>query len=99
MISPSSWDEAIDVLKGIRDHSLPHDKLAHLIKVCRLIPTLHAQEHAKDEEDSIVIGADAFLPIFIYVLVRASLPNLLALHEEMLVFVDPESKMGEGATT
>ena len=49
MISPSSWDEAIDVLKGIRDHSLPHDKLAHLIKVCRLIPTLHAQEHAKDE--------------------------------------------------
>ncbi len=96
MISPSSWDEAVHKLKGIRDPSLPHDRLAHLIEVCKLIPSLHAQEHAKEGGCSVFFGADVFLPIFIYVLVRARPPHLLTLHEEMLVYVDPERKMGEG---
>ena len=46
-------------------------------------------------ESHIYLGADDFLPIFVYVLVSAALPNMLALHEEMLTFVSPERKMGE----
>lgn len=91
-ISPSSWESAVDLLRSIRSHSLPHDRLAHLIEVCKAIPTIFSIEHPHSQT---YLGADDFLPIFIYVLVGASLPHMLSLHEEMLTFVDPDRRMGE----
>jgi hypothetical protein len=91
-ISPSSWDSAVLMLRQIRTFSLPHDRLAHLIKVCKYIPDVFAQEHPTSQ---LYLGADDFLPIFIYILVMANIPQMLSLHEEMLTFVDPMRRMGE----
>ncbi len=91
-ISPSSWEGAVEMLAHIRSHSLPQDRLAHLIDVCKAIPAIFSMEHPHSRT---FLGADDFLPIFIYVLVGSRIPHMLTLHEEMLTFVDADRRMGE----
>jgi hypothetical protein len=91
-ISPSCWDAAVFRLRQIRSKTLPHDRLGILTEVCKMIPQLFIQEHP---EATNPLGADDFLPIFIYVLVRAQIPKLLSLCEELQAFCDPDQRMSE----
>ena len=91
-ISPSSWEETVFLLKDIRRKSLPYDKLETLLVVAKRIPELFQKEHLGT---STPLGADDFLPIFIYNLVKAKIPHLIALNEELQGMCDPENRMSE----
>lgn len=41
------------------------------------------------------LGADDILPIFIYILVQANIPNVLSLNHELQSFCDPEKRLSE----
>ncbi len=90
-ISVSNWEKAVDMFSKLRQHSLPQDRLNYLIACAKEIPKIYAEEHSYIDH----LGADEFLPIFIYVLVQARTPNLLAINAEMQALVDPEKKVGE----
>lgn len=91
-ISPSSWDEVVYLLRNIRSKTLPHDRLNALLAAAKGVPALFMREHPGA---AAVLGADEFLPIFIYVLVRAQLPHLLALNEELQALCDPDKRLSE----
>lgn len=91
-ISPSGWDEVVFTLREIRRHTLPHDRLEALADVCKMIPKVFVQEHPEAEKP---LGADEFLPIFIYILAHAEVPLLLALNEELQGLCDPDKRLSE----
>ena len=91
-ISPSSWDEIVYALKDLRKRTLPHDRLDALLAAAKYIPLLFMREHPKAAAP---LGADEFLPIFIYVLVKAQLPHMLALNEELQALCDPDKRLSE----
>merc|ERR1711871_1433389 len=67
-ISPSSWESATYHLSNIDSFTLPCDKLDALLAAAKEIPNLYLQEHPGTTEH---LGADDFLPIFIYVLMNS----------------------------
>lgn len=91
-ISPSSWEKVVFMLKDIRSHTLPHDRLHALVAAAKEIPDLFIAEHQGTDKP---LGADEFLPIFIYILVRAEIPELLALNEELQALCDPDKRLSE----
>jgi hypothetical protein len=91
-ISPSSWEKVVFMLKDIRSHTLPHDRLQALVAAAKEIPDLFIAEHQGTDKP---LGADEFLPIFIYILVRAEIPDLLALNEELQALCDPDKRLSE----
>jgi hypothetical protein len=91
-ISPSSWEAVISNLKELRSKSLPYDRIDCLLNVAKDIPRIFNEEHPNDDKP---LGADDILPIFIYVLVKAHIPNLLALNHELQCLCDPERRMSE----
>lgn len=91
-ISPSSWDEIVYLLKDLRARTLPHDRLDALLLAAKEIPLLFMREHPGAAAP---LGADEFLPIFIYVLVRAQIPHMLALNEELQALCDPDKRLSE----
>lgn len=91
-ISPSSWDEIVYSLKDLRARTLPHDRLDALLLAAKEIPLLFMREHPGAAAP---LGADEFLPIFIYVLVRAQIPHMLALNEELQALCDPDKRLSE----
>ena len=91
-ISPTSWERIVVMLQKVRNKTLVHDRLKYFLSICLEIPALYEQEHPGNPEH---LGADEFLPIFIYILVQARIPKLLALNEELQSLVDPDQKMGE----
>jgi hypothetical protein len=94
-ISPSSWDEVVFLLRDIRSKTLPHDRLEALLLTAKEIPLQFIREHPSTEDNTVTLGADDFLPIFIYILARAQIPNLLALNEELQALCDPDKRMSE----
>uniref|UniRef100_A0A7S2CKA3 PX domain-containing protein n=1 Tax=Octactis speculum TaxID=3111310 RepID=A0A7S2CKA3_9STRA len=72
-ISPSSWGSVVKMLSTMNSHTLPYDKLEALLAVSKEIPQLYSLEHADAKPAH--LGADAFLPIFIYVLVNSKVRN------------------------
>jgi hypothetical protein len=80
------------MLRDIRSHTLPHDRLQALVAAAKEIPDLFISEHVGTDKP---LGADEFLPIFIYVLVRAEIPDLLALNEELQALCDPDKRLSE----
>jgi hypothetical protein len=91
-LSPTSWDVVVYALRDIRLYTLPHDRLEALTDVCKMIPKVFMREHPTSEKP---LGADEFLPIFIYVLVKAQLSNLLSLNEELQALCDPDKRLSE----
>jgi len=100
-LSPSSWESVVVMVQQLRALTLPHDRLAALVSAAKAVPSLFMLEHP---EATRPLGADEFLPIFIYILVRAcrsshptqpALTNLLALNEEMQALCDPDLRMSE----
>jgi hypothetical protein len=90
--SPTNWGEIVEALSKLRIHTLPLDRLTCLTECCKLIPKLFSREHPYHKKP---LGADEFLPVFIYVVVQAYIPNLLALHVELQNFCDKEKRMSE----
>lgn len=68
-------------------------QLDALMAVAHDIPALHRVEHPGDNASS--LGADDFLPIFIYVLVNSSVENLAAQSVILETLCDPKKMMGE----
>eukprot|EP01041_Mallomonas_annulata_P000784 gene784-1511_t len=90
--SPSEWREAVCTMQMLPRKSLPQDRLECLLAVAAEIPRLFQMEHPSDERP---LGADEFLPVFIFVLVRARIAGLLSLKEQLLTFCDPELRISE----
>lgn len=96
--SPSNWEDVVLRMRDIRSKTLPHDRLEALLVTAKEIPLLYVKEHqisAQNMNNSVTLGADDFLPIFIYVLARAQLPDLFSLNEELQALCDPDKRMSE----
>lgn len=91
-VSENNWNKPVNILREIRHKMLVCDKIEILLDCAKAIPTCFKIEHPDAEKP---LGADEFLPIFIYVLVRANLPNLLLLIEELQILCDPDKKLSE----
>jgi hypothetical protein len=75
-ISPSHWQSVALILKrGVGMSTLPCAKLRAIVDAAREISRLHKQEHGTDY----LLGADDFLPIFIFCVVRADMERPCAL--------------------
>ncbi|KAJ1450213.1 hypothetical protein M885DRAFT_533030 [Pelagophyceae sp. CCMP2097] len=91
-ISPSSWESAIYQLGNIGSYTLPCDKLDALLSAAREIPTLYLVEHPGTDRH---LGADDFLPIFIYVLIHANIEGLASLQRVLCTLCDPDKRLSE----
>ena len=94
-ISPTSWDAVVVLMRDIRSRTLPHDRLEALLLTAKEIPIHFMREHSSSVDDNTSLGADDFLPIFIYVIAKAQVPDLLALSEELQALCDPDKRMSE----
>jgi hypothetical protein len=90
--SPSEWDSVVSLLKEIRLQTLPIDRCSWLLQVAKEIPRLYQIEHPQFERP---LGADDILPIFIFVIVKAQIPCMLALNQELQSLCDPDNKLSE----
>jgi hypothetical protein len=68
------------------------DQLKTLVRAAKTIPDLHKKEHP-DRSDP--LGADEFLPIFIYVLVQAELEHVCVLKEILGALCEPRQRLSE----
>jgi hypothetical protein len=91
-VSPTSWERIVAMFRRLPLYTLPQDRIKHLIATAKEIPAVYAEEHLGAREP---LGADDILPIFIYVIVQARVPCLLALNAAMQSLVDPEKRRGE----
>jgi DNA-binding FrmR family transcriptional regulator len=99
-VSPSNWEDIVSMLRQLRLKTLPHDRLESLIEAAKEVPRLFSKEHVYSSDDPSQqqqqsLGADEFLPIFIYILVHAEIPDLFALNEELQMLCDPEKRLSE----
>jgi hypothetical protein len=94
-ISPSGWEAVVVLMRDIRSRTLPHDRLEALLLTAKEIPLHFQREHTSSVEDNVTLGADDFLPIFIYIIARAQIPDMLALSEELQALCDPDKRMSE----
>lgn len=68
-------------------------QLDALMAVAHDIPALHRKEHPGDGANG--LGADDFLPIFIYVLVNSRVEDLAVQSVVLETLCDPKKMMGE----
>jgi hypothetical protein len=91
-ISPSNWNSVARILKqGVGLSTLPCVKLRAIVEASREISRLHEREH----RDGIVLGADDFLPIFIFCVVRAEMERPCALFVLLRTLCDRTNRIGE----
>lgn len=75
-ISPSHWQSVARILKqGVGMSTLPCVKLRAIVDAAREISQLYEIEHNGHE----LLGADEFLPIFIFCVIRAEMERPCAL--------------------
>ena len=91
-ISPSNWALSIKTLSSISYNMIPFDSIMALVRACKTIPFLFLREHPNT---NLVLGADDFFPIFIFILSHTEISNLDLIVEIMSLVVDPEKKMSE----
>jgi hypothetical protein len=108
-ISPSGWSSVSSILKeGVGMSTLPCVKLRAIVDAAREISRLFIAERKADESDletSLAdkacreadghLGADDFLPIFIYCVVQAELERPCALCVLLRTLCDPINRLGE----
>ncbi len=77
--SPSGWYTVIDILRhGVGRSTLPCNKLKAIVNASKEIGRLAKEEHPQKTSQS-TLGADDFLPIFIYCVVNADIERPCAL--------------------
>ena len=89
--SPSRWEAAVYRLATVGSYTLPCDRLDVLLAAAREVPIIFAAEHGGDE----VLGGDDFLPIFVYVVVQAGIPDLRYLQTVLSALCDPDKRLSE----
>ena len=72
-VSPSDWQSVAYILKrGVGMSTLPCSKLRAIVEAAREISRLYQEEHGEES----VMGADDFLPVFIFCKFRLSYCNI-----------------------
>jgi len=89
--SPSKWEAAVYRLATVGSYTLPCDRLDVLLAAAREVPAVFAAEHGGEE----VLGGDDFLPIFVYVVVQAGIPDLRYLQTVLSALCDPDKRLSE----
>merc|ERR1711988_1750606 len=94
-ISVTSWQNCVDRLGKLRpDYALlPARKIDILIDAIHSIYTTYENEHLLTARK--VLGADDFLPIFIYCISHCGIKNLMSLKEICYTFCDPRLALTE----
>ncbi|GKY95179.1 hypothetical protein MPSEU_000481300 [Mayamaea pseudoterrestris] len=104
MLSPTGWSTVCSILKeGVGQSTLPCVKLRAIVEAAREISRLVSSEHGATHlgqeglatSRSPNLGADNFLPIFIYCMVKADLDRPCALGVLLKTLCDPINKIGE----
>lgn len=96
-----NWSTVYTLLKeGVGHSTLPCVKLRAIVDSAREISRLVTVEskgglQAGDEKNAVELGADAFLPIFIYCVAKADLDRPCALGVLLKTLCDPLNRMGE----
>ena len=80
------------LIRNIEVKSIPFDRIRMLIEAAKEIPNVYTREHPGTETP---LGADDFLPIFIYVVVRAQIQEIALINEELQALCDPDSRLSE----
>jgi hypothetical protein len=94
-ISESNWGVVVELMRDIRSKTLPHDRLEALLLTAKEIPIHFVREHPSSIANNVTLGADDFLPIFIYIIARANVPDIYAMSEELQALCDPDKRMSE----
>lgn len=78
--SPSGWGSVIQILShGVGRNTLPCNKLKAIVNAGKEISRLSMEEHPSRVGEQSALGADDFLPIFMYCVVNAELDRPCAL--------------------
>ena len=98
----SSWSTACNILKGgVGQSTLPCVKLRAIVDAARELSLLVASAQEVDPGDrsdsasTMMLGADDFLPIFIYCVVKAEMERPCALSVLLRTLCDPINRIGE----
>jgi hypothetical protein len=90
--SPSQWQSVSKILKqGVGMSTLPCVKLRAIVDAAREINRLYQEE----QQTSTPLGADDFLPIFIFCVVRADMERPCALCVLLQTLCDKLNRIGE----
>lgn len=89
-VSASGWEAAVYRLATIDSFTLPCDRLDVLLAAAREIPAVFSAEHGEG-----VLGGDDFLPIFVYVVIQAGIPDLRFLQVVLSALCDPDKRLSE----
>jgi hypothetical protein len=90
--SPSDWARPVFELQMLSRATLPTKMYAALLKTSKAIWSTMQSEHP---EQGSAVGADEFLPIFIYVVVQAQLQHAAYLAKYMFYFCHKLQLQGE----
>jgi len=90
--SATNWALALKKLDAMGSAKVPHELLEAMLGAVKAIYDTFKEEHPQDE----ALGADEFLPIFIYVIVNSAVAiELPVLSEFMQNLCDPSVINGE----
>lgn len=87
------WTIAQDELRKMTLFKTPGDKIACVVKCCQVIFSVLNLKRGAD--DTSRPGADDFLPIFIFVVLKSKVPNLITNCEYIQNFHNPASLMSK----
>ena len=76
-VSSSGWQAAISLMNSLDTYSLPCEKASILVQVAHSIAATFEEERG----GNLAMGADDFLPIFVFVLCNSSLSNVTTIQE------------------
>lgn len=94
--SPSGWSSVIQILRdGVGRNTLPCNKLKAIVNAGKQIGRLLMDEHPSVGEQQSTLGADDFLPIFMYCVVNAELDRPCALCALLKHLCDDMQQIGE----
>lgn len=99
-LNSTGWQNAVFELSYVDKLSLPSDKLHAVLASARAVYAAYNEEKNLQLPPSArtqhFLGADEFLPVFIYVVVQARLQRPLLLKKLLWATCDPEVLRGEG---
>jgi hypothetical protein len=87
------WTIAQEELRKMASFKCPGDKIACVVKCCQVIFSVLNLQRGSD--DTSRPGADDFLPIFIYVVLKSNVPNLYSNCEYIQNFHNPSALMSK----
>jgi hypothetical protein len=102
--SPAAWSSAIFELKGIERNPTPSMRLQALVHTakaiysefkCEILPIIRAEKGDKFGANDAALGADDFLPVFIFVVCRAGLSHPLFSKDLLWQLCHPDQLHGE----